>query len=130
MRDTPASVDRAYREMLMSWSNAERFLAGCSMFETARAFVVASEREKNAAASPAALRVALFLRTYGGDFRRTSVRGSRPDSARTARSPRRERGARGIGQLERATSSRTKQVMWCSTLGAAARLPAFTRGMP
>ena len=68
MTDTSPEVERRYREMLLQRSGAERVKMGASMFATARALLVASVREKEPAASPAALRRALFLRLYGGDF--------------------------------------------------------------
>lgn len=41
---------------------------GCAMRDTARAFVEASLREKNPAATVAAIRQGLFLRMYGHEF--------------------------------------------------------------
>jgi hypothetical protein len=68
VKDTPPAVERAYQDMLTARSNADRFLAGCSMFATARSLVVASEREKDPAASPPRLRVALILRLCEHEF--------------------------------------------------------------
>jgi hypothetical protein len=61
-------MERTYREMLLSRSGADRLKMGCSMFTTARSFVVARALEKNPGASPALLRRALFLHLYAGDF--------------------------------------------------------------
>ncbi len=68
MKDTPPDVERMYREMLLDRSRADRLKMGCSMFATARAFVLASARRADPTVSPAALRRALFLRVYGSDF--------------------------------------------------------------
>ena len=68
MNDTPPEMERKYREMLLQRSGAERLKMGCSMFATARAFVVASVLEREPSASPARMRERLFLRFYGADF--------------------------------------------------------------
>ena len=68
MKDTTPDIERTYRRMLLERSSADRLKMGCSMFATARALVVASEREKDPTASPAALRRALFFRFYGHEF--------------------------------------------------------------
>jgi hypothetical protein len=69
MTDTSPAVERRYREMLLQRSGGERMKMGGSMFATARALVEASIRAREPAVSAAALRQALFLRFYGGDFR-------------------------------------------------------------
>lgn len=66
--DTSPAVDRKYRQMLMQRSGAERVKMGGSMFATARALAVASIRAEDPSVSAGALRRALFLRFYGGDF--------------------------------------------------------------
>ena len=66
MHDTPEAVQNFYRTLLMRRSGSERLRMGCAMFDTARAFARASLQEH--APHDAALRVALFVRTYGGDF--------------------------------------------------------------
>ncbi len=68
MSDTSVEVARKYREMLLQRSGADRLKMGCSMFATARALVVASLREREPSASPAALRQGVFLRFYGTEF--------------------------------------------------------------
>ena len=52
----------------MQRSGAERLKMGFSMFATARALAVSSVLEKDPSVSPAAIRSALFLRSYGADF--------------------------------------------------------------
>jgi Uncharacterised protein family (UPF0158) len=69
MTDTSPAIDRRYRELLLQRSGAERVMMGGSMLATARALVVASIRAREPAVSATALRQALFLRFYGGDFR-------------------------------------------------------------
>ena len=68
MNDTPPEMARKYRTMLLQRSGAERLKMASSMFATARTLIVASLREKDPSASPAAIRRALFLRFYGADF--------------------------------------------------------------
>jgi hypothetical protein len=94
MTDTSRAVERRYREMLLQRSGAERVKMGGSMLATARALIVASIRAKEPAASPAALRRALFLRLYGGDFS--------PEE--------RERIAAWLGRREAASEGSTRRV--------------------
>ena len=66
MNDTPEVVQNFYRTLLMRRSGSERLQMGCAMFDTARAFAQASLRGRSH--NDNALRVHLFVRTYGGDF--------------------------------------------------------------
>jgi len=66
MNDTPEAVQNFYRTLFMRRSGSERLQMGCAMFDTARTFVRASLR--GCTSNDAALRVHLFVRTYGGDF--------------------------------------------------------------
>jgi hypothetical protein len=68
MNDTSPEMQRTYRALLLQRSGAERVKMGGSMFATARALMLAGLRARNPAATPAALRRALFLRLYGADF--------------------------------------------------------------
>ena len=68
VRDAPSEVEQKYRRMLFARSGEERLKLGCSMHATAQALVPASILQADPAASPAALRKALFLRFYGQDF--------------------------------------------------------------
>ena len=68
VKDTPSEVEQKYRRLLFVRSGEERLKMGCSMHATAQALVRASILQANPAASPAALRKALFLRFYGQDF--------------------------------------------------------------
>ncbi len=68
MTDTRPEAARKYREMLLGRSREERLKMGSSMHATARALVRASVLAQDPAASPAALRRALFLRFYGHEF--------------------------------------------------------------
>ena len=68
MKDTPPAIERKFRQMLMERPGVERVKIGCSMHGTAQALVRASVLQADPAASPAALRKALFLRFYGQDF--------------------------------------------------------------
>ena len=66
MNDTPEAVQHFYRTLLMRRSGSERLQMGCAMFDTARAFALASLQVLSH--SDDALRARLFMRTYGGDF--------------------------------------------------------------
>ncbi len=68
MTDTAAHVERLYRELLMQRSGEERLLMGCRMFDSARALVRASLGDPDGTDHSPAMRVQLFLRTYGQDF--------------------------------------------------------------
>jgi hypothetical protein len=54
--------------MLLQCSGEARLKMGCSMYDFTKSLVRASLLEKTAAASPSALRCAIFLRLYGDDF--------------------------------------------------------------
>ena len=54
--------------MLMQRSGEERFMTGCVMRDTARAFVEASIREQDPHATVETIRKELFLRFYGHEF--------------------------------------------------------------
>jgi hypothetical protein len=68
VKDTSDTVESKYRDLLLERSGEERLKMGCSMHATAQALVRASILQADPAASPAALRKALFLRFYGQDF--------------------------------------------------------------
>jgi len=68
VKDTPPAIEWKFRQMLMERPGVERVKVGCSMHATAQALVRASILQADPAASPAALRKALFLRFYGQDF--------------------------------------------------------------
>jgi hypothetical protein len=66
MNDTPETVQKFYRTLLMRRSGSERLHMGCAMFDTARALALANLRLLSQ--SDNELRARLFMRTYGGDF--------------------------------------------------------------
>ena len=68
MSDTRPEDAAKYRAMLLARLCGERLKMGCSMHATSRALVRASILAKDPAASPAALRRALFLRFYGHEY--------------------------------------------------------------
>ncbi len=65
MNDTSPEIEKLYREMLMKRSGEERFLMGCSMFETARTMVLASLPSH---LSEDERRRQLCIRLYGRDL--------------------------------------------------------------
>lgn len=68
MNDTPECVAARYRAMLLRQTGVERLRLACRMFETARALQRASLGDPAGVDQSAAMRVKLFLRTYGQDF--------------------------------------------------------------
>ena len=68
MKDTNPKIEKIYREMLMQRSNEERFLMGCSMFDSAKRMVESSLRRQNPKISKSELRKQTFLRFYKNDF--------------------------------------------------------------
>jgi hypothetical protein len=68
VRDTSLEMEARYRAMLLARSGEERLKMAGSMYETARALVIASILASDPSTSPAALRQALFLRFYGHEF--------------------------------------------------------------
>ena len=65
MSDTSTEVEQKFREILLARSGAERMLMGASMYETARAFVLASLPHD---LSPDELKRRLFKRFYGSEI--------------------------------------------------------------
>jgi hypothetical protein len=68
VKDTPAAVERKFRQMLLKRSGAERLKMGCSMHATARALAKAALLQKHPDAGPAELKRLLFLHFYGAEF--------------------------------------------------------------
>ena len=68
LHDTSPEVAELYARLLAQRSGEERFLMGCEMFETSRAFVQAGLAAQAPWKNESELRVRLFLRFYGQDF--------------------------------------------------------------
>jgi hypothetical protein len=68
MKDTSATMEARYRDMLMRRSGSERVKMGCSMLATARALARASVQARDPSVSPSSLRRELFLHFYRSDF--------------------------------------------------------------
>ena len=68
MKDTSTEVEQRFRSMMLAQSGEDRLKMGCSMYEMAQAFVVASLEEKTPHPTREEVRRSLFLRLYGGDF--------------------------------------------------------------
>ncbi len=68
MKDTPASVEIVYRELLMRRSGEDRILMAGRMFDGARMLIRASLESQGVESRTAEARSALFLRLYGNDF--------------------------------------------------------------
>lgn len=65
MNDTSPEIQKILDERYKNMTGEQRFLIGCSMYETARAFVLASLPSE---LSPKEKAVQLFLRFYGNEF--------------------------------------------------------------
>jgi hypothetical protein len=68
MRDTPARVDRQYRDLLLRRTGEERLAMGSSMNATARALVRAGLLARKPGMSEREVRRALFLCFYEREF--------------------------------------------------------------
>ncbi len=69
MKDTPAAIERKFRQMLLQRSGAERLKMGCSMHATARALALAALSQNHPGVRPGELKRLLFLHFYGADFK-------------------------------------------------------------
>lgn len=68
MRDTGATVQKRWRELMLSKSGAERLAMGCDMFDDAKRIVLAGLRAQNPGKTDAEIKPLLFLRLYGQGF--------------------------------------------------------------
>ena len=68
MKDTPAGIERKFRQMLLRRSGEERLKLGCSMHSAARALVKASISQQHPRAHDRELKRLLCIRIYGNDF--------------------------------------------------------------
>lgn len=62
--DTPPSVARRWREMVLERSGAERLVMGCALFEASRALLRAGLRERGEVPSGTSERAEILRRTY------------------------------------------------------------------
>jgi hypothetical protein len=68
MNDTHPGVDAKMNELLRARTPEERLLMGASMFDTAKAMVLAGIRRDRPDLGEPGVRRALFLRFYADDF--------------------------------------------------------------
>ena len=68
MNDTPPDVAAAFTALFMARTPSDRVTMACEMFDLARTLVIAGIRADRPDISEDDLRVAVFERTYGGDF--------------------------------------------------------------
>jgi hypothetical protein len=68
MTDTSAAAAARYRALLLARSGEERLCMAAGMFDSARALMRAALGDADGTDHSPAMRAALFLRTYGGDF--------------------------------------------------------------
>jgi hypothetical protein len=68
MKDTPAHVEKRYRDMMMARTPVERLKMASRMFSTAKALVRAGLLHQYGHLEPQELRRHIFLRFYGNDF--------------------------------------------------------------
>ncbi|MFQ5737486.1 MAG: hypothetical protein ACE5JX_00600 [Acidobacteriota bacterium] len=71
MRDTPATVEARFREMILTRSPAQRLVMACRMLATAKALLCAGLTHEYGHLERAELRRHVFLRLYGKDFSET-----------------------------------------------------------
>lgn len=68
MKDTHTKTEKLFLKLMKKRSNKERFLMGCSMYQSAKEIVEASLRNQNPKISKSELRKQTFLRFYRNDF--------------------------------------------------------------
>lgn len=68
MNATTPKITKELKKVIMSKSNTERFLIGCSINQAAREIVISSILSEYPNASHAIMRRELFLRFYKNDF--------------------------------------------------------------
>jgi len=69
MNDTNEKMQKIYIRMMKKKTNAERLIMGCSMFKAAKTIVYSSILEEKPDIAKNELRVKIFLRFYGPDFK-------------------------------------------------------------
>lgn len=68
MTDTPPAVSSRYTADLLRESPARRIEMACEMFGSAKALALAGLRLHSTGPSDSDVRIALFVRFYGGDL--------------------------------------------------------------
>ena len=68
MNDTDPGIEARIRIMIQQKSGSERFLMGCSMYETARSLVLSSIRAQHPNITSNQLKYEMFLRFYMEEF--------------------------------------------------------------
>ena len=68
MNDTHPEIIARFRNLMNAKSNEQRFLMGCSMFDTAKKIAQSAIYNQHPAISPEEMRKEIFLRFYGQDF--------------------------------------------------------------
>lgn len=68
MSDTPAHIEKQYREMIMARSVSERLAMASRMFAAAKALAIAGIRYEMPEANPEVITRRLLLRFYGDDL--------------------------------------------------------------
>ena len=68
MNDTNLKAERLFHNLLMTKSGAERLTMGCSMFDDAKAIVLAGLRAERPAMDERECRIQILLRLYGQEL--------------------------------------------------------------
>ena len=68
MNDTPAKIEKRYKEMLMYKTPLERLKMASRMYDSGKKLVIAGILKKKPRLDLSRLREELFLRMYGCDF--------------------------------------------------------------
>jgi len=73
MSDTHPQIAVRFVNLIMSKSNEQRLLMGCSMYDTARQIVQSSICNQNPTATPDEMKKEIFLRFYGQQFNQAQL---------------------------------------------------------
>ena len=68
MNDTSPEIAQKVREMFSQKTPEERFIMGCSMYDTSKYLVTQAILRNNPGICPLELKKELFLRFYGDEF--------------------------------------------------------------
>ena len=73
MSDTHPQIAQRFLNLMMSKSNEQRLLMGCSMYDTARQIVQSAICNQNPTITSDAMKKEIFLRFYAQEFSQTEI---------------------------------------------------------
>lgn len=68
MNDTPAQIEKRYRDMILSLSPAERLRMASRMYDSGTKLVISGIKNSNSQLTASQMCRQFFLRMYGDDF--------------------------------------------------------------